>query len=80
MVTTAKVVEEEVRDIQVFTSIVISGNFAKDRVIFATFMCSLLPEELFTDADMTRFKIRVVVFLLKNQALIDKGSFFFFHF
>ena len=43
MVTTAKVVEEEVRDIQVFTSIVISGNFAKDHVIFATFMCSLLP-------------------------------------
>ena len=43
MITTAKVVEEEVRDIQVFTSIVTSGNVAKDRVIFATFMCSLLP-------------------------------------
>ena len=42
MITTAKVVEEEVRDIQVFTSIVISGNVAKDRVIFATFMCSLV--------------------------------------
>ena len=43
IITTAKVVEEEVRDIQVFTSIVIPGNVAKDRVIFATFMCSLLP-------------------------------------
>ena len=37
MITTAKVVEEEVRDIQVFTSIVISGNVAKDRVIFAEY-------------------------------------------
>ena len=68
MVTTAKVVEEEVRDIQVFTSIVISGNVAKDRVIFATFMCSLLPEELFTDADMTRFKIRVVAWKMHSLA------------
>ena len=43
MITTAKVAEEEVRDIRVFTSTVIRGNVAKDRVIFATFMCSLLP-------------------------------------
>ena len=68
IITTAKVVEEEVRDIQGFTSIVISGNFAKDRVIVATFMCSLLPEELFTDADMTRFKIRVVAWKMHSLA------------
>ena len=43
MITTAKVVEEEVRDIQVFTSIVIPENVAKDRVNFVTFMCSLVP-------------------------------------
>ena len=72
MITTAKVVEEEVREIQVFTSIVISGNVAKDRVIFATFMCSLLPapagKELFNDADTTRFKIRVVAWKMHSLA------------
>ena len=48
MITTAKVAEEEVRHIQVFTSTVIRGNVAKDRVIFATFMCSLLPGKSFS--------------------------------
>ena len=70
MITTAKVVEEEVRDIQVFTSIVISGNVAKDRVIFATFMCSLLPGKSYScnDTDMTRFKIRVVAWKMRSLA------------
>ena len=36
-------VEEEVRHIQVFTSRVIPGNVARDRVIFATFVYSLPP-------------------------------------
>lgn len=54
MITTAKVVEEEVRDIQVFTSIVIPENVAKDRVNFVTFMCSLDRAGKDNDADMTR--------------------------
>lgn len=64
IITTAKVVEEEVRDIQVFTSIVIRRVGSRDFCNIYVFAPA--GKELFNDADMTRFKIRVVAWKMHS--------------